>query len=1293
MTRQTVADRLTRNDPLQSAHVPFYAGPEWKGTERYCVLRCVGEGGMGVVYEALDREGRRNVALKTLRGIEPNSLYLFKQEFRTLADVHHRNLVHLYELVQPEDGPLFFAMELVQGTDFIDYTRRAPRDRGRDGSSSTISGRAGPLIRQGSARPAHISIAPTPMMSDQPTRADAGRLRPALRQLVQGLGALHRAGKLHRDVKPSNVLVTPEGRVVILDFGIALELSHAADDVDQSDGGVVGSPKYMAPEQVVGEVPTPASDWYSVGVMLYEALAGRLPFEGSSIDVLSRKVVEHVLPPSTWTLGIPPDLEELCVALLRREPSERPDGAEILRRLGAVGGPSLFPPEPGRTREAHSPLVGREKQLRALREALDQVSTGQAVTLRVGGGSGMGKSALVRHFLDQLEATGEVEMLCGRAYERESVPYKAVDSLVDSLARLLIRIEEAEGPFAIPEHAPALACLFPVLKRVPSFAELQEQAVDDAQGVRHKAFGALRGLLGSLARRRPLVLYIDDVQWGDLDSVALLREVMRPPKAPPLLLLLTYREEAAATSPFMIEMNDRWPLAADLRDVSVGPLDARDAQRLAIERIGASDEFAQRTARAVAREAGGNPFLVEELVRGNRARLPGADATLTALTLAQIVCDRLDRLPEAARHLAEVAAVGGRPLTLSVLTDACGEASVTDEHVQLLRNSSIVRLGFRDGREVIEPCHDRIRETIVEQLPPDVQRAHHGGLARALEAASGADPEAIAVHLLGSGDRERGARYAEQAAEQAAAKLAFDHAARLYRLALETVPRTPDEARPMRIRLATTLEQAGERGEAAKVYLEAAAGAPSLARVDLERAASAQLLLSGRTDEGAELLRRVRAGVGLKAPRTPLGAILSLLFHTLVLRIRGLKFEERSPEEVSLENQVRLATLHTVALGFSVVDVVLAACMQARFLRLALDVGHRAHVLDATTSQFSQLASQGGPIGKAELDTYAIAERLSKTLNTPDAKSHLAVCQGLAFFQRGEFKKAREVLFSPIAMQYRKTSLGKLFGIYSLYYLGELREEARRAGRLLADSERRHDLFTAVNLRAAPLVDCCLVADDPDGGREHIRVALATWTQRGFHIQHWQAMVWGAQIELYVGDGAAAYARLARDRRSYRRSLLDHSQFVRVITHYMRGCAAVASSQDAPPDVRRARLKEARAAGRRLERERMPWSEPLASLTVAAVANIEGDRATAATALRLAIERAEAADMVLHAAAARYQLGCLLGGDEGDEQRRQGESAMAAQGVRAPARMATMFLPGRWGSVESSVRGVAPKPP
>src|SRR5580704_5334574 len=101
--------------------------PTWKGTDRYAVLRCIGEGGMGVVYEAFDRQRRHAVALKTLPRFDAAALYRFKQEFRALADVHHTNLVHLHELVASETGAAFFTMELVRGTDFARYVQEAPR--------------------------------------------------------------------------------------------------------------------------------------------------------------------------------------------------------------------------------------------------------------------------------------------------------------------------------------------------------------------------------------------------------------------------------------------------------------------------------------------------------------------------------------------------------------------------------------------------------------------------------------------------------------------------------------------------------------------------------------------------------------------------------------------------------------------------------------------------------------------------------------------------------------------------------------------------------------------------------------------------------------------------------------------------------------------------------------------------------------------------------------------------------------------------------------------------------------
>ena len=141
--------------------------------------------------------------------------------------------------------------------------------------------------------------------------------------------ALHAAGKLHRDIKPSNVKVTPTGRLVLLDFGVATEVPRVVDEAAIDDAQIVGTPRYMAPEQGTGEPPTAACDWYSVGVMLYEAFCGRPPFTGSAADVLMMKNTLDALAPSECVDDVPPELDALCVAQASSEARERPTGAEI----------------------------------------------------------------------------------------------------------------------------------------------------------------------------------------------------------------------------------------------------------------------------------------------------------------------------------------------------------------------------------------------------------------------------------------------------------------------------------------------------------------------------------------------------------------------------------------------------------------------------------------------------------------------------------------------------------------------------------------------------------------------------------------------------------------------------------------------------------------------------------------------------------------------------------------------------------------------------------------------------
>jgi len=178
-----------------------------------------------------------------------------------------------------------------------------------------------------------------------------------------------------------------------------------------------------------------------------------------------------------------------------------------------------------------------------------------------------------------------------------------------------------------------------------------------------------------------------------------------------------------------------------------------------------------------------------------------------------------------------------------------------------------------------------------------------------------------------------------------------------------------------------------------------------------------------------------------------------------------------------------------------------------------------------------------------------------------------------------------------------------------------------------------------------------------------------------FVIQHWQAMLAEAQIDLYAGDGGKAYERVARDTSALRTSLLLQAQIIRGLTLFVRGRAAVASIVSQPA-VREARRAEATRLARRLGREHMAWTSVLSSLLHAAVARARGDLDAAIASLNAATEAAEVAEMPMHGAAAARELGVLLGGDEGSRRIADADAAMEAEDIRAPERWTTMLVPG-----------------
>ena len=328
--------------------------------------------------------------------------------------------------------------------------------------------------------------------------------------------------------------------------------------------------------------------------------------------------------------GIPVDLSALCVKLLKSDPKDRPSYAEIIAVLRHGAAVDDTPAAAVKNPTEHH-FVGREDELARLRDALAQVRAAGAVVALVRGRSGSGKSCLIEHFLTQGLGQQDEVVLRGRCFEQESVPFKAVDSLIDSLARHLISRPADQVERLLPRDIGTLSRMFPVLLRVESIAEQAESQVlpPDPLELRRRAFGALRELLAQLGKAGPLVLWIDDVQWGDLDTAELLSEILRGPEPPRLLLIASCRSEVGQRNPCIALLSgpeiaiQRWCFCDDDR--------GRPSGR---HRCGTpGGDPARRDRRAcsaqtalIVRESSGNPYLITEIARHVQASSQDRDA-------------------------------------------------------------------------------------------------------------------------------------------------------------------------------------------------------------------------------------------------------------------------------------------------------------------------------------------------------------------------------------------------------------------------------------------------------------------------------------------------------------------------------------------------------------------------------------------------------------------------------------------------------------------------------------------
>jgi tetratricopeptide (TPR) repeat protein len=732
-----------RSRPSTSTHPPAKDGdrPAVGSLGRFDLLEELGRGGTGVVYEAYDRESHAVVALKTLVSRDAEDVFRLKQEFRTLANLEHENFVRFEEL-SSADGHLFFTMERVRGADFLRYARE----------------------------PAH----------GRAEGFDEARLRGALGQLVDALGALHAAGRIHRDIKPSNVLVTTEGRLVLLDFGLtsgfgrSLPAPEPSSDDESDVGGapILGTPAYMAPEQLDGAALSPATDWYAVGVMLYAAMTGQLPFPVDPLDMVHAKLSAAALAPIGDSA--PEDLRELCLALLRPDPGDRPGVREIRARMGRHDS----------VEQTEEVFVGRQAELDRLRSAFAQARTATR-GLVVRGEPGIGKSALVERFLAELP--GDTIVLRGRCYEQENVPFGGIDSLVDALSEYMLGLPGDQLARVLAGGVSHVARVFPVLYRVPIVhaQRVEGPAVHDAT-LRDHAIHELGAILAALGREQTPVLFIDDLQWVDPDSLVVIRQALLG-KGARCLFLGTMRS-SGDLAPGLAEF------VADLEPVEVAGLSDGEALDVCNALANVPTDVGER----VRREAAGHPLFLAELLRSARS---GTWVRDDHMRLQDVLWTRIAGRDATERALLEMTALAGAPTPYAVLADAAGlDVGECRGRLAGLRAAQLVRVSRVGAHRCLEPYHDRLREALLEHLAiaeGGELSKRHLRLGRALLAATPEDElEARVfsiVHHMNTGrayveTREERTRLAELnllASRKATTVTAFERARRYAETGLE----------------------------------------------------------------------------------------------------------------------------------------------------------------------------------------------------------------------------------------------------------------------------------------------------------------------------------------------------------------------------------------------------------------------------------------------------------------------------------------------------------------------------
>ncbi len=730
--------------------------------DRYLIESQLGQGGMGAVYKARDTLLGRPVAIKVLAATELGTQGRTRllNEARAAAGLNHPNIVSIYDAGEWEKTA-YIIMELIEGE-----------------SLNVLKG-----------NPLETII-------------------PFLLQICSALQHAHQHGIIHRDLKPENILITQSSVVKLTDFGLA---RTGASRVT-TEGAVVGTVFYMAPEQALGKNLDGRTDLYSLGIILYELFTGRLPFTAADpVAVVTQHLYAPLVSPRVYNPSLPELLEQTITRLLSKNKEDRPaDAAEVRQTLAyLLNGKSLgeqnLTPESLASQLPRGILVGRERELAEAKALWMTAAQGIADEriLLVTGESGVGKTPLIQELSTFAEMTGGYPLKT-QCFEGSFTPYIPLADIIRN------GLFSRGTPPTSPVNRDALSVEIPdliladLLTLVPdlrlAFPDLKLNPVLEAQTEQVRLFESAVAFFTQLQARKPILIVLEDAHWADGGTLFLLRHLARRARASQLHLLMVFSYQET-------ELDSNLPLHNVLTDIHRDHLAARikltrfdiEGTRLVLENL-LRDKVSSDLVDSIYCETEGNLFFIEELVADllengfiARKEHTWGRAREESMRLPQSVRatiqERISRLAETTQETLRLAAVIGHEFDFQTLQKASDYNEET--LIAALEDAvfhQIIQEAPGKGGETFIFQHGLFPSTLRESLSSLRRHRLHRRVAGAVSELHPNNYAILAYHLQAAGDIPAARDHYIKAARYAAKVVAYADASKLYSQALELFP-------------------------------------------------------------------------------------------------------------------------------------------------------------------------------------------------------------------------------------------------------------------------------------------------------------------------------------------------------------------------------------------------------------------------------------------------------------------------------------------------------------------------